>query len=77
MTMAAASLEVFEYSPNAIKKSVTGVTGADKNQVEQMVRLILGLQDAPSSDHAADALGAAICCAASLQAGAFTAATLP
>ncbi|MEW6549017.1 MAG: crossover junction endodeoxyribonuclease RuvC [Spirochaetota bacterium] len=50
-----------EYSPNAIKKAVTGTARADKEQVQEMVRMILGLSEAPKPDHAADALAAAIC----------------
>jgi len=37
-----------------------GVTRADKSQIQEMVRLILGLKEIPKPDHAADALGAAI-----------------
>jgi crossover junction endodeoxyribonuclease RuvC len=50
-----------EFTPNAIKQGVTGVNTADKKQVQEMVRLILGLEKIPRPDHAADALGAAIC----------------
>jgi crossover junction endodeoxyribonuclease RuvC len=50
-----------EFTPNAIKKSVTGSARADKLQVQEMVRILLGLEKIPSPDHAADALAAAIC----------------
>jgi crossover junction endodeoxyribonuclease RuvC len=50
-----------ELTPNAIKLAVAGRAGADKKQVQEMVRLILGLDETPKPDHAADALGAAIC----------------
>jgi crossover junction endodeoxyribonuclease RuvC len=63
MAMAEAGLPVFEYQPNQIKLAVTGVARAEKEQVQEMVRLILGLEAIPRPDHAADALGAAICCA--------------
>jgi len=56
-------LHVRELTPNAIKKAVVGVTRADKGQIQEMVRLILGLKEIPKPDHAADALGAAICAA--------------
>jgi crossover junction endodeoxyribonuclease RuvC len=56
-------LQVKELTPNAIKKAVVGVTRADKKQIQEMVRLILGLPEIPKPDHAADALGAAICAA--------------
>ncbi len=50
-----------EFSPNAIKKAVTGSARADKLQVQEMVRILLGLDAIPKPDHAADALAAAIC----------------
>ena len=50
-----------ELTPNAIKKGVTGNVGADKKQVQEMVRIILGLEEIPKPDHTADALAAAIC----------------
>jgi len=50
-----------EFTPNAIKQGVTGVSSADKKQVQEMVKLILGLEKVPKPDHAADALAAAIC----------------
>lgn len=53
-------LALFEYSPNLIKQSVTGHGHADKQQVQYMVRLLLGLAARPQVD-AADALAAAIC----------------
>jgi len=56
-------LPVREFRPNAIKQGVTGVARADKKQVQEMVRIILGLAEKPAPDHAADALGAAICAA--------------
>ena len=63
LALTAQGLQVQEITPNAIKKAVVGVTRADKNQVQEMVRLILGLKEIPKPDHAADALGAAICAA--------------
>jgi crossover junction endodeoxyribonuclease RuvC len=42
---------------------VVGIVSADKKQIQEMVRIILGLGEIPRPDHAADALGAAICCA--------------
>jgi len=50
-----------EFTPNAIKQGVTGVSNADKKQVQEMVKIILGLEKIPKPDHAADALAAAIC----------------
>ena len=61
--LAERGLMVHEFRPNAIKEGVVGVSRADKKQVQEMVRIILGLENVPSPDHAADALGAAICAA--------------
>jgi crossover junction endodeoxyribonuclease RuvC len=61
--LAEKGIPVLEFSPNAIKQAVTGVSRADKKQVQEMVRLILGLDEIPKPDHAADALGVAICAA--------------
>ena len=63
MTLAQRALPVMELTPNAIKKAVVGESSADKAQIQDMVRLILGLGEIPKPDHAADALGAAICAA--------------
>ena len=61
--LAGQGLPIHELRPNEIKKGVAGISGADKSQVQKMVRIILGLSDIPKPDHAADALGAAICAA--------------
>ncbi len=61
LSCAMAGLAVSEYSPPQIKQAVVGNGRADKNQVQEMVRLILGLPAIPKPDHAADALAAAIC----------------
>ncbi|MBQ0002513.1 MAG: crossover junction endodeoxyribonuclease RuvC [Treponema sp.] len=49
-----------EYSPNQIKKAVSGNTTADKALVQNFVKLLLGLETVPKPDHAADALAGAI-----------------
>lgn len=54
-------LSVVEYSPPQIKQAVTGSGRASKKDVQQMVKIILGMQDIPKPDHAADALATAIC----------------
>jgi len=54
-------LVIGEYAPAVIKKNVVGTGTANKEQVQYMVRAILGLDHTPSPDHAADALAAAIC----------------
>ena len=51
---------VFEYTPNEIKKTLTGYGSAKKQQVQEMVKLHLSLDDIPKPDDAADALAAAI-----------------
>jgi crossover junction endodeoxyribonuclease RuvC len=56
---AAADLEIAEYAPTLIKQAVTGRGRADKVQVAEMVKMILGLKEAAPSD-ASDALAAAI-----------------
>ena len=61
--LAERGLHIWEFRPNAIKLGVTGVTNADKKQVQEMVKIILGLPELPRPDHAADALAAAICAA--------------
>ena len=55
-----------ELTPNTIKLGVTGTARADKEQVQEMVRIILSLEEKPKPDHAADALAAAICAINSL-----------
>jgi crossover junction endodeoxyribonuclease RuvC len=66
MALAEWGLPVREFTPNAIKQAVTGVARAEKAQVQEMVRFILGLRDIPKPDHAADALASAICSAHTL-----------
>jgi crossover junction endodeoxyribonuclease RuvC len=53
-------LSVFEYTPLQIKQSITGYGRADKNQIQQMVKNILKLDDIPKPDDCADALACAI-----------------
>lgn len=59
--LASRKCRVNEYSPMEIKKSVTGYGQADKDQVQRMVKALLGLADDPMPDDASDALAAAIC----------------
>ncbi len=61
LATAEARLALGEYGPGEIKMAVVGNGGADKQQVQYMVRAILGLPHDPEPDHAADALAAAIC----------------
>ena len=61
MALADADLTVAEYTPLTIKQAVTGYGNADKAQMQEMVRLLLGLAEVPRPDDAADALAVAIC----------------
>lgn len=51
----------FSYSPQAVKQAVCGTGAAAKEQVQRMVGSLLGLDEPPRPDHAADALAVAIC----------------
>lgn len=55
-----AGLPYAEYTPLQIKQTITGYGKADKNQVQEMIKMQLGLKEIPRPDDAADALGAAI-----------------
>jgi crossover junction endodeoxyribonuclease RuvC len=56
---------VHEYSPKSVKLAVVGTGGAEKAQVQHMVRLLLTLDEAPAEDEA-DALALALCHAHSM-----------
>jgi crossover junction endodeoxyribonuclease RuvC len=56
-----AHLPTYEYTPLQVKQAITGYGRAGKEQVQEMVRLLLGLPEIPRPDDAADALAAAIC----------------
>ena len=53
-------LKVYDYTPRMVKQAVVGYGNADKQQVQQMVRVLLQLSSQPTSD-AADALAVAMC----------------
>jgi len=53
-------MRVYDYTPRMVKQAVVGYGNADKQQVQQMVRVLLQLSASPSSD-AADALAVAMC----------------
>lgn len=61
LALANAGLPITEYKPLEVKQAITGHGGADKGQMQQMVRLLLNLTDIPRPDDAADALAVAIC----------------
>jgi crossover junction endodeoxyribonuclease RuvC len=55
-----AQLPIHEFTPLQIKQAITGYGKADKKQMQEMVRVLLGLKEVPKPDDAADALAAAI-----------------
>ncbi|MDR1617530.1 MAG: crossover junction endodeoxyribonuclease RuvC [Treponema sp.] len=63
LALAERGISIVGLTPADIKRGVVGVSRADKRQIQEMVRLLLNLPVIPSPDHAADALGAAICAA--------------
>src|SRR3989344_2453986 len=62
-------LTLHEFTPLQVKLALTAYGQASKKQVQQMVKVILGLKEIPKPDDAADALAVAICCAHSVDAG--------
>ena len=69
LAAAQAGLPFYEYTPLEVKESVVGYGRATKDQVQEMVGVILGLDSIPQPDHAADALAIAICHRYSIQMG--------
>jgi crossover junction endodeoxyribonuclease RuvC len=61
LALAEEAIEIHEYSALEVKQAVTSYGRAEKAQVQEMVRLLLGLAEAPSPIDAADALAVAIC----------------
>ena len=53
--------KIFEYTPLQIKQALTGYGRAEKIQIQQMVKTMLGLKGIPRPDDAADALAVALC----------------
>ena len=60
LCMQQARIEPYEYTPNEIKQAVAGYGGAQKKQIQEMVRALLQLDSIPKPDDAADALAIAI-----------------
>jgi crossover junction endodeoxyribonuclease RuvC len=56
-----AGLMIAEYTPLQVKMSLTGYGRADKQQIQQMVKTVLGLKEIPKPDDCADALAVALC----------------
>ncbi len=61
LALAEAGIPVSEYSPLEVKQAVAGYGGADKNQIQLMVKALLNMAETPRPDDAADALAVAIC----------------
>lgn len=60
VAMAGHQLPIAEYAPRLVKQTVVGYGGADKHQIQQMIKILLCLSDMPPKD-AADALAIALC----------------
>lgn len=58
---AQAGIAIAEYKPMQVKLAITGYGGADKRQVQEMLRLTLRLAETPRPDDAADAIAIALC----------------
>lgn len=61
LAVAQSGATLFQYKPAEVKQAVTGYGNAEKRQIQDMVRLLLGLDDLPRPDDAADALAIALC----------------
>lgn len=61
LAAARAGVGIAEYSPSEVKHAVAGYGKADKAQIQEMVRIILGMDITPQPDDAADALAVALC----------------
>jgi crossover junction endodeoxyribonuclease RuvC len=61
LALADAGLPVYEYKPLEVKQAITGYGSAGKQQVQEMVRMLLALDHPPTPDDAADAVAVAVC----------------
>lgn len=61
LALAQSGITISEYTPMEVKQAVAGFGGAEKTQVQVMVKTILDLPEIPRPDDAADALAVAIC----------------
>lgn len=62
LALAEAGIPVVEFAPSEVKQAISGYGGAEKKQVQEMVKILLNLKTLPQPDDAADALALAICC---------------
>jgi crossover junction endodeoxyribonuclease RuvC len=61
LAAAQSGIPVVEYTPAEVKQAVAGYGGAGKQQIQEMIRIILELDEIPQPDDAADALAVAVC----------------
>jgi crossover junction endodeoxyribonuclease RuvC len=61
LTAALQKIPLFSYTPLQVKQALTGYGRAEKGQIQQMVKTLLGLKEIPKPDDAADALAIALC----------------
>jgi crossover junction endodeoxyribonuclease RuvC len=61
LAAAQAGLPIYHYKPSEVKLAVAGYGSADKTQIQEMVRLLLGLEVVLKPDDVADAVAIAIC----------------
>jgi crossover junction endodeoxyribonuclease RuvC len=61
LALADAGLPIHEYKPLQVKQAIAGYGGAEKRQVQEMVRMLLDLDHVPQPDDAADAVAVAVC----------------
>ncbi len=61
LALAQAGLPVAEYTPTTVKQTLTGYGNASKMQMQRMIQAVLGLDEVPRPDDAADALAVALC----------------
>jgi crossover junction endodeoxyribonuclease RuvC len=61
LSLEQAGIVVGEYGPRQIKQAIVGQGQAEKSQVQDLLRILLGMKEIPAPDHAADALAAAVC----------------
>ena len=67
LALAGAEIPTREFTPNEIKQALTGFGGADKHQMQSMIKAVLKLETMPRPDDAADALAVAVCAAHTMQ----------
>ena len=66
---AKSNIDIYEYTPLQVKQALVGYGRADKNQVQQMIKIILNLSEIPKPDDVSDALAVAVCHAHSYKLG--------